>query len=250
MKKLRIGFVGVGGMGQMAHLSNYSALAMEDKCEIVALAEPKSEMAKMVANRYGVSKVFHDHHELLAHGDVDAIVAPQPYRRHSIIVPDILRAGIPVFTEKPLTLSVEAGEQLVHLGEEMNVLHMVGYHKRSDPASEYAKTVVDRWKFSEEYGKMKYIRMTMPPGDWVHGADKPLVTDEPIAGVEWEPAPAGMDDTVMQEYDAFVNYYIHQVNLIRFMLGEPYQVTYAEKSRVLLIGESESGVCITLEMAR
>ena len=249
MRKLRIGFVGVGGMGQMAHLSNYSVLAALGECELAALAEPRTELANMVAHRYGVPSVYRDHTELLEAGNVDAIVAPQPYRRHSIIVPDILRAGIPVFTEKPLTLSVEAGETLVKMGEDLQVLHMVGYHKRSDPASQYAKAVVDEWKASQEYGRLRYIRVSMPPGDWVAGADGPLMTDEPVPQAELEPMPIGMDESTAQAYDLFVNYYIHQVNLIRHFLGEEYRLRYAAPSGVLLVGESKSGVCVTLEMA-
>jgi predicted dehydrogenase len=48
---------------------------------------------------------------------------------------------------------------------------------------------------------------------------------------------------------AFVNYYIHQVNLMRHLLGEPYAVAYADPSGVLLAGRSESGVACTIEMA-
>ena len=51
-----------------------------------------------------------------------------------------------------------------------------------------------------------------------------------------------------KQYVAFVNYYIHQVNLMRHLLGEPYKVTYAEKSGVLLAVESKSGVTGTIEM--
>lgn len=125
--KLRIDFVGSGGMGQMAHLSNYVELS--DECEVVALAEPRPLLAHKVAARYDVSQVYRNHEELIAQGDVDAIFAAQPYRRHSLLIPYILRAGIPVFTEKPLTLTVEVGEKLVQLDEELGVLHMVGYHK-------------------------------------------------------------------------------------------------------------------------
>ena len=49
-------------------------------------------------------------------------------------------------------------------------------------------------------------------------------------------------------YIGFVNYYIHQVNLVRHLLGEPYSVTYADPSGVLLVGKSESGVACTIEM--
>jgi predicted dehydrogenase len=46
-----------------------------------------------------------------------------------------------------------------------------------------------------------------------------------------------------------VNYYIHQVNLMRHLLGEPYRVTYAEPSRVLLAVQSASGVAGVIEMS-
>ena len=67
-------------------------------------------------------------------------------------------------------------------------------------------------------------------------------------GLEWEPKPADMDEATNDQYVAFVNYYIHQVNLMRWLLGEPYKVTYAEKSGVLMAVESKSGVAGTIEM--
>jgi predicted dehydrogenase len=58
-----------------------------------------------------------------------------------------------------------------------------------------------------------------------------------------------MDEATFNAYTAFVNYYIHQVNLMRHLLGEPYGATYAEPSGVLFAGESESGVACTIEMS-
>ena len=43
-----------------------------------------------------------------------------------------------------------------------------------------------------------------------------------------------MDEATCDQYVTFVNYYIHQVNLLRYLLGEPYQVTYADPAGVLL----------------
>ncbi|MFD1676684.1 Gfo/Idh/MocA family protein [Alicyclobacillus fodiniaquatilis] len=250
MRKLKLGFIGVGYMGQRAHLVNYAELARQGQCELVALAEPRPEMARLVAERYGVSNVYKDHLELLATQELDAVVAAQPYRRYPFIVPDILRAKVPLMTEKPICLTVAEGERLATLGEEMNTLHMVGYHKRSDPATEYAKTVVDEWKASGECGRLRYIRITTPPGEWTKAADTPVLSSEPYPEIEeLEALPAMFDEVWGKRYDAFVNYYIHQVNLIRFFLQEPYRVTYGEKSQVLLVGESDSGVCVTLEMA-
>lgn len=246
MSKLKIGFVGVGGMGQMAHLSNYAVMG---ECEVVALAEPRPELAEMIARRYGVAKTYNNHLELIEAGGVDAIVAPQPYRNHINLIPDILRAGIPVFTEKPLSLTVEAGRELVRVAEETGTLHMVGYHKRSDPASEYAKKVVDEWKASGQFGKMNYVRVSMPPGDWIGGADMPLGTSEPYPPLVPEPGPSDYNDSQTARLDSFVNYYIHQVNAIRFFLGENYKLTFGDRTGHLLVGESDSGVTVILEMA-
>ncbi|MBP3964663.1 Gfo/Idh/MocA family protein [Paenibacillus lignilyticus] len=247
MSKLRIGFVGGGGMGQMAHLSNYAVL--RDQCEVVALAEVRPQSAKLVADRYGIPEVYASHHELLAQAKVDAIVAPQQYRHHPALIPDILRAGIPVFTEKPLCLTVEAGRELVRISEETGTLHMVGYHKRSDPAMERAKKEVDAWRASGDYGKLRSIRVAMPPGDWIAGADMPLSAGEPYPSLVLEQGPADYTDQQTRDLDAFVNYYIHQVNAIRFFLGENYKLTFGDRAGVLLIGESESGVTVSLEMA-
>jgi len=246
MGKLKVGFVGTGFMGQNAHLFNYANLG--DLCEVVAMAEPRRELGQQVAARYGIPRVYANHMELLESEKLDAIVASQPYQRHAILIPDILKAGIPVFTEKPLALSVEAGEELVREGEEHGVLHMVGYHKRSDPAVEYAKALIEEWKQSGQYGKLSYVRVSMPPGNWGGGIDNALWSDEQAGSAELEPAPAGMTAEEAGAYDWFVNYYIHQVNAIRYLLGEPFRLAYADKSGTLLIGESDSGRSATLEM--
>lgn len=247
MTKLKIAFVGVGGMGQMAHLSNYAVLG--DECEVVALAEPRPRWARQVADRYGVPVVYENHEQLLNGAKVDAIVAAQHYRNHAALIPDILRAGVPVFTEKPLCLTVEAGRELARISEETGTLHMVGYHKRSDPAMERAKGIIDEWKASGQFGKLRYIRMQMPPGDWVSGADMPLATDEAYPPMISEQGPARYNDKQTKALDIFVNFYIHQVNAIRHFLGENYKLTFTDRAGILLIGESDSGVTVSLEMA-
>ena len=58
-EKIRIGFVGVGGMGQCAHLRNYATMG---DCEVVAIAEIRPELGQRVAQKYLVPKVgvLHD----------------------------------------------------------------------------------------------------------------------------------------------------------------------------------------------
>src|SRR5512137_999889 len=100
----KIGFVGVGGMGQCAHLRNFVTVP---DCEVVAIAELRQKTAQKVAERYGVEKVYPDAATMLAKEKLDGIVASQPFTRHGVLVPEILKAGVPVMTEKPLAASVQ-----------------------------------------------------------------------------------------------------------------------------------------------
>ena len=247
-KKIRLAFAGVGGMGQTAHLRNYATL--KDDCEIVALAEMRPLQAQAVAKKFNVPKIYSSIAEMLKSEKVDAIVASQPFTRHGILVPEIARAGVPIFTEKPIAASVAVGERIVESVAKSGTWHMVGYHKRSDPATEYAKRTISELKASGELGKMTYVRVSMPPGDWVaSGWTETIHSVDPIPALELDPPPADMDAVTAKEYEAFVNYYIHQVNLLRFLVGEPYKVSYADPAKVLLVAHSASGVPCTIEMA-
>lgn len=247
MRKPRIGFVGVGGMGQCAHLRNYASLP---ECRVVAIAEVREGLGRRVAERYGVPTVYPDHATMLAHEQLDGIVAAQPFTRHGVLVPELLRAGVPVFTEKPLAGSIETGERILRSVERSGAWHMVGYHKRSDPATMFAKTEIERLRATGEIGAMRYVRILMPAGDWVAAGFTDLVTsDDAMPALASDPPAGDMDAATYERYIAFVNYYIHQVNLMRHLLGEPYAVTHADPSGVLLVARSESGVAGVIEMS-
>lgn len=241
---VQIGFVSAGFMGQTAHLPNYTGVG---DCEIVALAEPRTELASEVARRYGIPAVYETHEELLASADVDAVVAIQPYHRHFAIVPDILEAGYPVFTEKPIASTPTTAKRLAELADEHGVLHMVGYHKRVDPAMARAGRTIQTWREADTAGSLRYVRITMPPGDWIAGAPEPITTNEEPPEAEMEGPPAAFEEETGEAFDAFLNYYVHQINALRYLLGEPYEVTHADER--LLVAEGASGVPATIELA-
>ncbi len=247
MSKVRIGFVGVGSMGQCAHLKNYATLP---DCEVAAIAELREKLGKTVAAKYGVPRVYRSHEEMLANEKLDGIVASQPFTRHGVLVPELLKAKKPIFTEKPLAASIEVGEKILRAVEESGTWVMVGYHKRSDPASVRAREEIDRLKQSGELGPLRYVRILMPAGDWIAGGFSDLVkTDEPLPKLEWDPPASDMDADTFKQYQSFVNYYIHQVNLMRHLLGEPYKVAHADPSGVVLVARGESGAAGVIEMS-
>src|ERR1019366_7264587 len=85
----------------------------------------------------------------------------------------------------------------------------------------------------------------MPAGDWVANGFTDLIqTDEKVPDLVRD-VEANWGDP----FFGFVNYYIHQVNLLRHLLGEAYRVTFADKAGVLLVAESASGVTGTIELS-
>jgi len=244
-KTVHIGFVGVGNMGQAAHLKNYAGI---DGCQVVALAELRTDLARRVAERYGVPKVYADHRQMLAGERLDGVVASQPFNRHAVLLPELYPHVRFLFTEKPLAVSAEAGERLAAAAAQAGCTHMVGYHKRSDPATVAARGTIEQWRAEGRMGRLRYVRITMPAGDWIAEGFAGLIRGPDKPKLETEPPPADMDEPTGREYVAFVNYYIHQVNLMRHLLGEPYRVTYAEPSGVLLAVRGNSGVPGVIEM--
>ena len=231
-------------MGQLAHLLNY--VQLPEMCEIVALCDVRIKQAQKLAERYDIPKTYSDYRELLADKEIEAVVCILPFSDHTVIVPEVLKAGKHVITEKPLCVFPVNGEKIVETAKETGKIHMVGYHKRSDPAVEYAHSLINEWKQTGEMGKMTYIRLSMPPGDYRKDADQPFSLGEPAAPYLHEPEPAGVTEEEYHRMVWFVNYYIHQVNLIRHLLGEDYHLTHAQKH--LFTGISESGVNCLLEL--
>ncbi len=203
-----------------------------------------------MATRYGIAKHYGDHAEMLAKEQLDGIVASQQFTLHGQLIPQLLSSGKPVLTEKPIGRSREVAQKIVDANKAHKAKLFIGYHKRSDPASEYARSVISELKASGEIGRIKYVRVTMPPGDWVaEGFSHNVHSDEGYPAVAWDALPAGMDEATAKEHESFVNFYIHQVNYLRYLFGEGYEVRYADPAGVVMHVASSSGIPGILEMA-
>jgi predicted dehydrogenase len=247
--KIRLGFVGAGFMGQLAHIRSYALL--REECELVALAEPRQRTAELVAARYGIPRIYRDHRELLESEQLDGIVAAQRYTHHAALLPELYPHVRHLFTEKPLALGAEVGDRLAGLAEKKGCVHMLGYQRRSDPATREAKRTVDAWRASAELGALRYLRFCYSDGDWTGNARAAFIDvgEEPPAVPSEEPPPdfAG-DDTAVWALSMAADQLVHPLNLIRHLLGERYYLVFAHVSGRLLVFESESGIPATIEV--
>jgi predicted dehydrogenase len=73
-----------------------------------------------------------------------------------------------VLTEKPIARSTEAADRIIAVESATPGARLcVAYHKRSDPATIWMKGRMRELAASGELGRLRYLRVTMPPGDWV-----------------------------------------------------------------------------------
>ncbi len=128
-KLLRAGVIGAGIMGQN-HARVYAEM---DDVELVAVADPMPEALSRMAQRHRV-RTYTDYRALLEREQVDLISVAVPTQEHFDVTREVLTAGLPALVEKPIAATVEEGEALIKLAQELGVMLTVGHIERFNPA--------------------------------------------------------------------------------------------------------------------
>ncbi len=249
--RIRLGFIGAGFMGQIAHIANYAQLP--DQCELVAIADLRTSLADNVARRYGIAEVYPNHIALLENAEVDAIVAIMGYGHHYSVVPDILGARKHLLTEKPMANDLRNAREWKRLADERHLVYLVGYMKRWDLGTRKVASLIREWRESGEYGALRHVSCEMSGTDWTWGHEAPLsVQPEQTTAPPppTEPFPARFSEAEARFYNMNINFYVHQVNLLRYLIGEDYRLAYTHPAAKVLVASTDSGVSVAFEMGR
>ena len=126
MEKLSIGVIGVGHLGKL-HSKMFKEIS---NCNFVGVFDSNQEQAKSVADEFGV-KSFDSIDELLS--NVKAVSVAATTTAHYEVAKKCFEKNIHVFVEKPITASIEEGEELVKLAKEKNLKFQVGHIERFNP---------------------------------------------------------------------------------------------------------------------
>ncbi|MBC7287604.1 MAG: Gfo/Idh/MocA family oxidoreductase, partial [Armatimonadetes bacterium] len=152
--------------------------------------------------------------------DVDAAVVIMREAWHPRVAIDLLAAGKHVFIEKPLAPSAVVGEEMVRASRDSGCLLMVGYMKRYDDGVRIAREVVRGLLASGELGRPTMVRLHCFGGDWICGLRAPVATDEPAPAYPGAPGPDNLPQKLHGPFAVFLNVYCHNLNLLRFFLGD------------------------------
>ncbi|MBO2945328.1 Gfo/Idh/MocA family oxidoreductase [Paenibacillus sp. F411] len=108
MSKLKTGIIGCGNISGI-YMENIPSF---DSLEIVACADLDVERARSQAEKYGIPAACTPQ-ELLDHPDIDLIINLTIPGAHGDVCLMALEAGKHVYVEKPLTLTLEQGRQVL-----------------------------------------------------------------------------------------------------------------------------------------
>lgn len=126
-KKLKVGVIGVGHLGEY-HVQKYKALSSVDMAGVV---DTDHERAHEIAQRYN-TRAFGTHQDLLP--QVDAVSLAVPTEKHFEVAKDILKGGVHLLIEKPITYEIAPADILLNLANEQNLKLQVGLVERFNPA--------------------------------------------------------------------------------------------------------------------
>jgi predicted dehydrogenase len=103
--------MGIVGVGNVAPL-NVRGYLEHERCEVVALCDPREDKAQAMAQRWGVPKVYTELDELLADTDIDAVEILTPTHMHKEHVLAAVAAGKHVSCQKPIANTVADGLEM------------------------------------------------------------------------------------------------------------------------------------------
>jgi myo-inositol 2-dehydrogenase / D-chiro-inositol 1-dehydrogenase len=100
---------------------------------MMAVADVNLRSARFFAERYeGKCEIYQDYRKLLERKDIDAVTIGTPDHWHVKIAIDAMRAGKDVYCEKPMTLTIREGQQIIKVMEETKKIVQVGTQQRTE----------------------------------------------------------------------------------------------------------------------
>lgn len=131
MRRLRMGLIGAGLVGQAEHA--FYLWEDRDRFDFVALADASAKVRNGLGARYGIPKLCASMDELLQ-CDLDAVVICVPDAFHPELAEKAFARGLHVMCEKPLALTLSGCDRMIAARDKAGRVGQLAYMKRYDPA--------------------------------------------------------------------------------------------------------------------
>jgi predicted dehydrogenase len=195
---IRAGIIGLGKMG----LSHAAIVSPHPLAELIAVCDT-STLILDAFKKFSKVNVYTDYVKMIDSERLDCVVVATPTRFHYPVVKYALEKGIHTFCEKPFSLNIREGEELLSLANKKWLVNQVGYHNH----------------FIGTFRELKRLVKSGILGDLVHFTGEaygPVVTKEKGGTWRSEASEGG---------GCLFDYASHVINLIQGILGKPVKAS-------------------------
>lgn len=138
MTDLRLGVLGFGLRGPLALTAHRPGRGSR----VTVLAEHDPLLREAAAARIPGVRTVDDHRQVVHDPDVDAVLVLTPDHTHADLAREALRAGKPVFVEKPLDITIERCDAVLRTAFETGTRLYVGHNMRHMPVIRLMRDLV------------------------------------------------------------------------------------------------------------
>ena len=160
MKILKWGFI---GCGEVTELKSGAAFSSVPGSMVEAVMSRSEAKARDYAERHGINKWYTDAQELIDDPDVNAVYVATPPSSHATFAIMAMKAGKPVYVEKPLAASYEDCSRVNRVSEQTHIPCFVAYYRRYLPYFQKVKSIIDDGVIGKVVNVQ--IRFAVPPRD-------------------------------------------------------------------------------------
>ena len=169
MKQINWGFI---GCGEVTEKKSGPAFNEVEGSQVVAVMSRSENKARSYAERQHIRKWYTDAQELIDDPDVNAIYIATPPSSHATFAIMAMRAGKPVYIEKPLAASYNDCIRINRISEQTGVPCFVAYYRRYLPYFQKVKEIIQNGTIGKVINVQ--LRFSVPPRDLDYKNEKEL----------------------------------------------------------------------------
>tara|TARA_R110002020_G_scaffold34066_22_gene103676 strand:+ start:5969 stop:7126 length:1158 start_codon:yes stop_codon:yes gene_type:complete len=241
MTKLKWGMIG-GGEGSQIGPAHRLGAGLDGEFEFTAGAlDHRPDAGRDYGQRLGLdeTRAYGDWREMLE-GErnrddrVDLVTIATPNATHYEITKAYLEAGFHVLCEKPMTMTVEQGEDIVRTAKASGKICAVNYGYSGYSLVRHMKAMVARG----DLGKIRLVKAEFAHGHHADAAD----ADNPRVRWRYDPAQAGVSAQ-------FADCGIHALHMASFVTGQEVTTLSADTVSCIQSRELEDDAMVNFRLS-